>query len=88
MSTFHVGDRVVLIESIWSNLPVGSVGTVKDMGFCLAIEFDDFHDGHGCDGCIAADAGWYVRPERVCLISTVNEEYEEYTLNDIANLFR
>ena len=58
---YEIGDRVVS-NDIWGELPPGMVGTVVcydgDQGY--GVDFDDWEEGHTCQGHARRHHGWYV----------------------------
>lgn len=65
-----VGNRVKLIRKN-NNLILGSVGTIVEIGSALSVDWDDFIQGHDCNGLARMGHGWNVNFSAVELI----EEY-------------
>ena len=83
---FQIGDRVILISEYADydaccneDLPRGSTGTVCEIandGKRIGVSWDNFTDGHDCDGSIADSApnsGYYVEAWEVEVIEQVAE---------------
>ena len=65
---FQIGDRVVLNAGYrYMSLPADMAGTV--VGFSgdisYAVDFDDWENGHDCDGLARPGHGWYIQDSRL-----------------------
>lgn len=86
---FQVGDRVALVAEDHGNhkLHDGSVGTV--VGYwsssIVSVEWDEWCNGHDCNGRAAYGHGWNVRVHSVAPLN-MNEADEEVCLVDLDSL--
>lgn len=67
---FKVGDKVCVTRNTWSKDILGKVATVKrvDDDGELALEFEDFIDGHSCRGDVRNGYGWHLYDSEVELV--------------------
>lgn len=57
---FKIGDRVISTDG-YMHLPAGEVGTVIEIiDAVYAVEFDDWTEGHDCQGATQHGHGFYV----------------------------
>lgn len=74
---FKVGDRVKVKKDIvtLNRRTVGKCGTVKELltdNYC-SVEFDEFVDGHDCNGFAKEGHGWNHAEDALDLVKTQNE---------------
>lgn len=74
---FKVGDRVKVKKDILTlnRRTVGKCGTVKELltGNYCSVEFDEFVDGHDCNGFAKEGHGWNHAEDALDLVKTQNE---------------
>lgn len=74
---FKVGDRVKVKNDIFTlnRRTVGKCGTVKELltDNCCSVEFDEFVDGHDCNGFAKEGHGWNHAEDALDLVKTQNE---------------
>ena len=76
MTKFKLGDSVIATKD-FENVRKGMTGTVVHFwsNDWVGVEWDDFDNGHGCDGYAKWYSGYYLKPD--CL-----EHFELNLLNE------
>lgn len=76
MEKFNIGDEVIALHN-FEEVGKGMTGIVVHLygGDWIGVEWDDFHNGHHCDGYAKEDAGYYLTAEKLALvnINLINE---------------
>lgn len=80
---FPVGSRVIRISKgkhSWSSggPAIDTTGTVRgtyyhDEALNYSVEWDDFKDGHNCDGAVESNRGFWVYPDEITLLEELPE---------------
>lgn len=77
MEAFTIGDRVEAVRdhlSLNQNITSGMTGTVCRAGrqYSVGVCWDEYVEGHDCDGFCEMGHGWYVKCEDIELIQESN----------------
>lgn len=66
---FQIGDRVCSIVNHPDNnecIVVGSAGTIVDIdGIVICVEWDEYVNGHSCDGSAKYGYGWNLEQHQI-----------------------
>ena len=69
---FKIGDRVKCIGIAFKCY--GKLGTIRQIGGSVGVEFDENVDGHTLDGCCEDGHGWWVGSPGLELVTETKEE--------------
>lgn len=87
INMFHKGDRVIsLVDHPNYNKFIlsGSVGTVCGLDMTLIhVHWDEFVDGHNCEGGCPYGHGWNVYPKNIDLLNEKQFEFDEQAFREM-----
>lgn len=90
---FQIGDRVCSIVNHPDNnecIVVGSAGTIVDIdGIVICVEWDEYVNGHSCDGSAKYGYGWNLEQHQIELENDgVQYEFDEEKFKQLIGILK